>query len=71
MKTAHLLWTCEENAGEQNTKAMQYKQTSKKKRGRPKTTWFDGIRDAMEKKRLEEEQSLDSPRWREILENGR
>ena len=35
--------------------AMLYKQSCKKKREQPKRTWFDGIREAMKKRGIEEE----------------
>ena len=50
---------------------MQYKPTCKKKRGSPRITWFDGIKEVMEKREIEEEWSLDRPRCREAIENGR
>ena len=34
---------------------MQYKPTCKKKRGSPRITWFDGIKEVMEKREIEEE----------------
>ena len=49
---------------------MQYKTTEKRKRGRPRT-WFQGIRNSMEKRGIDEEWSQDKNRWREALDYGR
>ena len=46
---------------------MQYKTTEKRKRGRPRT-WFQGIRNSMEKRGIDEEWSQDRHRWREFLD---
>ena len=35
--------------------SMEYKPTCKKKKGRPRRTWFDRITEAMEKKGIEKE----------------
>ena len=51
--------------------AMSYKPTCKKKKEQPRSTWFDGIREAKEKSGIAEEWSLYSPRSMEILENGK
>ena len=50
---------------------MQYKTTEKRKRGRPRRIWFQGIRNAMEKRGMEEEWSQDRHRCREALDYGR
>ena len=47
--------------------AMTCNPTCKNKRGRPRRTWFGGIRDAMEKRGIEKAWILDRPRWREVL----
>ena len=51
--------------------AMQYNQTCKKNRGRPRRIWFDGIREIKEKRGIGKDWSLDRPKWREVLENGK
>ena len=51
--------------------AMLYKLTCKKKRGRPRKSWFDVISEAMEKMGIKEECNVDRHRWRKILENRR
>ena len=51
--------------------AKQYKLICKKTRRRSRRTWFDVIREAMEKRGIDKEWSLDRARWKVALENGK
>lgn len=45
-------------------RAIEYCPRQRKKRGRPKQTWMEGIRKAMEKRNLAEEDWRDRQLWR-------
>ena len=58
-----MVWTREANRIPRM--AILHKPTCKKKKGRPRRTWFDGIREALEK-RIEKEWILDRTRRKEV-----
>jgi len=58
-------WTCSENGrGEITKKFMKSSPPGRRKRGRPKLTWEQGIRGLMGEKRLIEEDGKDREKWK-------
>ena len=52
-KTTYLVWSCRENGPSATTKIMiHWKPEGRKKRGRPRRTWKDGIYTAMNERDL-------------------
>jgi len=51
-----MLWTCSENErGETTKKVMKWSPPGRRKRGRPKATWAEGIRGLLGERGLREE----------------
>ncbi|XP_023231995.1 uncharacterized protein LOC111631892 [Centruroides sculpturatus] len=48
--------------------SMEYNPQKRKKRGRPRQTWYDGVKLACSEKGIKEEWCMDRERWRGFLE---
>ena len=60
-----MVWTCSENGrGEITKKIMKWSPPGRRKRGRPKATWAEGIRGLMGEKELIEEDWKDRDKWK-------
>ena len=64
-----MVWTCSTNGrGETaKTKVMKWSPPGRRKRGRPKVTWTEGIRGLMGEKGLMEEDWNDRDKWKDII----
>ena len=68
IKTKQMAWTCSKNGREKIAKRSdEMASTGKKKRGRPKPTWAEGIRGLMGEKGLMEEDWNDRGNWRKKI----
>ena len=63
-----MVWTCSENGrGEITKNIMKSSPPRRRKRGRPKLTWEQGIRGLMGEKGLMEEDWKDRGNWRKKI----
>ena len=64
-----MVWTCSTNGrGETGKKkVMKWSPPGRRKRGRPKITWAEGIRGLMEEKGIMEEDWNDRDKWRKRI----
>ena len=63
-----MVWTCSENGkGETTKKVMKWNPPGRRKRGRPKLSWAEGIRGLMGGKGLVEEDWNDRDDWRKKI----
>jgi hypothetical protein len=66
-KTSTMVWTCEENARKLPRKILEWETGGKRRRGRPKERWIDGVRRSMINHGLTEEDTRDRDRWRNLV----
>jgi len=64
-----MLWTCSENGRGEITKkkVMKWSPPGRRKPGRPKATWAEGIRGLMGEKGLIEEDWKDRDKWKKKI----
>jgi hypothetical protein len=63
-----MVWTCPKNGGERLPKeVLKWRPSGRRKRGRPRLTWAEGIRGMMEEKGLREEDWNDRSEWRKKI----
>jgi len=63
-----MVWTCSENGrGEITKKSYEKSPPGRRKRGRPKATWAEGIRGLMGEKGLIEEDWKDRDKWKKKI----
>jgi hypothetical protein len=63
-----VVWTFPKNGrGENAKKVMKWRPTGRRKRGRPKLTWTEGIRGLMGEKGLIKEDWNDRSNWRKKI----
>jgi len=63
-----MVWTCSENGRGETTKiVMKWSPQGRRKRGRPKATWAEGIRGLLGEKGLIEEDWNDREKWRKKI----
>jgi hypothetical protein len=63
-----MVWTCSTNGrGVTAKKVMKWSPSGRRKRGRPKLTWAEGIRGLMGEKELMEEDWNDRDKWKKKI----
>jgi len=64
-----MVWTCSENGRGETTKknVMKWSPPGRRKRGRPKAAWAEGIRGLMGEKGLMEEDWNDRDKWKKKI----
>jgi hypothetical protein len=63
-----MVWTCPKNGGGETTKKiLKWRPSGKRKRGRPKLTWAEGIRGIMGVTGLMEKDWKDRSKWRKKI----
>jgi hypothetical protein len=63
-----MVWTCSENGRVKTAKDVtKWRPPGRRKRGRPKRTWADGIRGVMGEKGLMEDDWKDRRNWRKKI----
>ena len=63
-----MVWTCPKNGGGETTKnVLKWRPSGRRKRGGPKRTWAEGIREMMGEKGLMEEDWTDRSKWRKKI----
>ena len=63
-----MVWTCSENGrGEIAKRSMNWSPPGRRKRGRPKRNWAEGIRGLMEEKVLWKKTAMTKANWRKKI----
>ena len=64
-----MVWTCTKNGGGETTKkkVLKWRSSGRRKLGRPKLNWAEGIRGMMGEKGLIEEDWTDRSKWRKKI----
>jgi hypothetical protein len=64
-----VVWTCPENGREERlpNEVMKWRPAGRRKPGRPKLSWAEGIRGLMGEKGLMEEDWNERSNWRETI----